>query len=633
MKYQNKELIKKFKEMDCVLVPLKDNQKKPKSKLCADGEYHWKKKHNVEWTDEELLAASRIGIDHEASDVIDIDFDSLDATKFMPLLPETLTIGKDVEGKTIPTHKLYRYEGSKKSESYGKNTDDGCVIERLVNTQTHVIGDRIIIYDHPIKKLTDSEYQNISNIVKKIYALTILSRHYPPKGHKRRDEFVMRVAGTIVRECTHWTSLEKENFIEELCKANNDVDELKNRTDKVGAQEEALKLGKEVYGVKALCQFIGVRELLCIDAIKPEEQKAKGITAMPLSEFVAKNYPPVEYVKFPLFATETITQVWSRPGVGKTWFSLEAAGSICNGTEDFLKYKTNAKNKNYPVLYVEGEMRASSLMDRLCSITQRYQDSGKRFNYELFYIAPLVEQIGQNFFPLNEEIGRKNIEIKAEQIYKKHNVKPFIFLDNISCLTVIQEKDGVEWLSFMQWLVKLRARGYSVVFLHHATKEGSTSSGSNMKERAVDVEIKLELPDPKEKVDGQDGAQFKVSFPKWREYGNSAWATPFIACLNRHHCTWSIHAVMKQKAREVREALAKGGIDEAMKVSGLSQAQVYRYNKEVKQEAKKLNSNSVDRKVGKVSARVKKHNKEEAEKIVAARYKEKEKTNEKEKSN
>ena len=74
---------------------------------------------------------------------------------------------------------------------------------------------------------------------------------------------------------------------------------------------------------------------------------------------------------------------------------------------------------------------------------------------------------------------------------------------------------------------------------------------------------------------------------------------------------------MKQKAREVKEALAKGGIDEAMKVTGLSQAQVYRYNKEVKQTAKKLNSNSVDRKVGKISARVKKHNREEAEKYIA----------------
>ena len=90
-------LLDKYQKWGCTLVPLKDNEKKPKSKLCADGKYHWKKKHYVEWTESELLAASRIGIDHEASDIIDIDFDAIGATKFMHLLPETLTIGKEVK--------------------------------------------------------------------------------------------------------------------------------------------------------------------------------------------------------------------------------------------------------------------------------------------------------------------------------------------------------------------------------------------------------------------------------------------------------------------------------------------------------------------------------------------------------
>ena len=93
----DKDLINKFQEWGCTLVPLKDNEKKPKSKLCKDGKWHWKKKHNVEWTESELLAAGRIGIDHEASNIIDIDFDAIGATKFMHLLPETLTIGKEVK--------------------------------------------------------------------------------------------------------------------------------------------------------------------------------------------------------------------------------------------------------------------------------------------------------------------------------------------------------------------------------------------------------------------------------------------------------------------------------------------------------------------------------------------------------
>ena len=53
----------------------------------------------------------------------------------------------------------------------------------------------------------------------------------------------------------------------------------------------------------------------------------------------------------------------------------------------------------------------------------------------------------------------------------------------------------------------------------------------------------------------------------------------------------------------------------------------------MKKRKKKINKNSVNRKVGKVSARVKLHNRQEAEKIVAARHKEKEKNNEEKKSN
>jgi len=617
--------IKQFQEWGFTLVPLKDKDKKPQSKSTgkhdAKGKetWSWKKSKGITWSNDEISSASRLGVDHEASNIIDIDFDNLDATKFMSMLPETLTIGKDVEGKQISTHKLYRYDGNRKSESYGKNTDDGCVIELLTNTQTHIAGDRLITHDMPPKRLTDSEFQHVREVVKKIYALTILSKHYPQDGG--RDEYVMRVAGTLARECKHWTYSEKEDFIEELCKANNDVDELDNRTAKVGYQEEQLKLGHEVHGVKSLCEFINVKSLDCIDAIKPEAETAKGITAFTLGEFIQKQYPPVEYCKYPLLATETITQIWSAPGIGKTHTALEMATSLCNGEADFWKYKTNSNHKDYPALYLEGEMRASSLMDRLTTITQRYIDKGKKFNFDKFYIAPLVEQEHQNFRPLNEEVGRKNVEIKAEQIYKKHGVKPFIFLDNISCLTSIQEKDGVEWLSFMSWLVKLRARGYSVVFLHHATKAGDTSSGSNMKERAVDIEMKLENPEPNEVIEGFNGAQFKVSYPKWREFKNSSHAKPFIACLDRNSAEWSMHEVKTKTKRKVEAALANGGIKEAMTATGLSESQVYKYRKEIGQETRRLNKEelSKNRKIGVLAPFTKKHNRQEAEKIVLAK--------------
>ena len=294
----------------------------------------------------------------------------------------------------------------------------------------------------------------------------------------------------LAHECKHWETHEKEDFIEQLITVNGDAGEYKNRIDKVRFQEEALKNGKEVAGVKSLCEFIGIKQLDCVDKLRKEE--VKGITVLKFNEFLNRKYPPVNYVIYPLMATETIVQVWSMPGIGKTWFGLELAASIASGNT-FLRWQctkdTNKESVAYPILYVEGEMRASSLRDRIVDIQSSI---GSNFNFNYFNIAPLAEQPQETFLPLNEERGRENVELRLKEIFEENGKKPFLFLDNISCLTSIQEKDGVEWISFMSWLIKLRARGYTVVFFHHSTKEGSTSSGSNMKERSVDIEVKLE---------------------------------------------------------------------------------------------------------------------------------------------
>jgi hypothetical protein len=603
------EIIKRFQDYGMKLIPLQDGTKKPQIKFGK-----WK---GVSWSNDEIQSAKRLGVMHEESGVLDIDADSKEAQKYMHLLPETLTIGKKIDGRTVTTHKLYFYSGKSKTESLGKNTDDGCQIELLTNTQTHVIGDRVIINDTKPTQLTYTDYQQVRQTLRKIYTLAILTKHYPPKGLKKRDDYVFRVAGMLAHECKHWETYEKENFIEQLITVNGDTNEFQNRIKKVAAQEENLKLGKEVSGVKGLCDFIGIKQLDCVDKLRKEE--VKGITVLKFGDFLNRKYPPVNYVIYPLMATETIMQVWSMPGIGKTWFGLELAASIASG-KTFLRWDAqkdiNKEPVSYPILYVEGEMRASALRDRIVDIQTNI---GSKFNFNYFNIAPLAEQPNETFLPLNEERGRENIEIRLREIYEETGKKPFLFLDNISCLTNIQEKDGVEWISFMSWLIKLRARGYTVIFFHHSTKEGSTSSGSNMKERAVDIEIKLERPEKEEFLEKYSGAQFKVSFPKWREFANSIYAKPFIATLDRDSHEWRTHEILKKTKRIVKDLLNTGSdIEETMKAAKLSKAQVYRYKKEIKKETAALNAGDAwgHRKSGKIPAFTKKANKETATKKV-----------------
>ena len=230
-------------------------------------------------------------------------------------------------------------------------------------------------------------------------------------------------------------------------------------------------------------------------------------------------------------------------------------------------------------------MSARQIQDRLINITTKYQEEGKEFNFELLNFAILKEQTNHTFEPLNTESGRKKVELKAEEIAEKHNQKPVIFLDNISCLTDFQEKDGVEWKSLMNWLVKLRSKGYTVIFLHHATKEGSSSSGSNIKERPVDLEIKISEPNSDIKL-AIDETQMVVEFKKWREWNYTTHSTSFIASCSRATSKWSWHKIEKKtstaKAFDYWTALGKTTWEEEMKdheEHPISKTQFYRFKK------------------------------------------------------
>jgi KaiC/GvpD/RAD55 family RecA-like ATPase len=537
------EQVKSFQSQGIHCVPVENTiTKKPKTK---NG--HWK---NVSWTDQDFLNAEAFGIEHEISNIVDIDFDDLSAIQFQHLIPlDTLIIGKVVNGIKIPTHCFYRYKGKKVKLTHleNRNKKDSVIVEVLTNTQTVAGGgNRVIINNVPPRELSDSEYSDLVKNVRKIALATMLAKHYPKQGG--RDQYCLILAGCLARY-TDWQTYEKEDFLRGILSVVGDP-EVKSRVAKISYQEEQFKLGKEVYGIEAYSKETNIDKSICgnwwnwINNKLLEE--TTPITALSLREFVKRDYPPAEYLLYPLVAKEKIIQIWASPGIGKTLFSLEMACSLANGTA-FLKYEWWNNSKPVPVLYVEGEMSAIELQQRINLTIERYGDEGLNFNFDMFKIAPLREQLNHSFDPLNTELGRKRLELQLEQMTQQFNQKPVVFLDNVSCLTNFQEKDGEAWIGFMNFLIQLRSKGYTVVFLHHATKEGSTSSGSNMKERPVDLEIKLSEPEKDERLELDDTTQIKVEFKKWREFNHTKHATAFIASVSRLSFKWSWNPLTSRK--------------------------------------------------------------------------------------
>ena len=115
-------------------------------------------------------------------------------------------------------------------------------------------------------------------------------------------------------------------------------------------------------------------------------------------------------------------------------------------------------------------MDSASIKKRIFDIQDAYEMVDRELNMNFIFFATLAIQDHMHFESLTKEIGRLNVEITAQKIEKITRIKPVIYLDNITALTIMQEKEGADWIELMHWLSKLRNRGYHVTFLHHPKK-------------------------------------------------------------------------------------------------------------------------------------------------------------------
>ena len=82
--------------------------------------------------------------------------------------------------------------------------------------------------------------------------------------------------------------------------------------------------------------------------------------------------------------------IFALPGKGKTLFAQELAWRCSQGL-DFMDYKYNTLLTPPPALYVEGEMSAKQIQDRLVKMVER--DRGlKELDLDNFHIAEFIRK-------------------------------------------------------------------------------------------------------------------------------------------------------------------------------------------------------------------------------------------------
>lgn len=212
---------------------------------------------------------------------------------------------------------------------------------------------------------------------------------------------------------------------------------------------------------------------------------------------------PRTYIVNKLIKEKTLIMFYGPRGIGKTLFLMSLAQSISTGTP-FLDLQIDHPRF---VLYIDGEMQAEEMKERLELINGPFANNRLRFLLSEDMFGSFFRYL--NFAEYIDQEALLNLLAHYEAITEKPAV---IILDNISSLVQgPDENSNTEQSQFLDFLRALRHYGHSIITAHHTGKDGR-QRGASRREDFLDLSISLELVSKKV----EDTTAFKMSIKKIR---------------------------------------------------------------------------------------------------------------------
>ena len=294
----------------------------------------------------------------------------------------------------------------------------------------------------------------------------------------------------------------------------------------------------------------------------PDVPGAKTLWTITLHDLQTMAIPEREMLLAPIIPAKGLTMAFAQRGIGKTFLGLNIAYAVASGGKFLRWHAPQAKH----VLYVDGEMPARALQERVNMLTQncdKYLPSSEHFRFLALDMLPLG--VGLNLAMPTDQAALEAQIGNAE----------LIVFDNLSTLVCGgRENDAESWDSMQAWLLRLRRMGKTVLLIHHAGR-GENARGTSKREDVLDTVINLKRPT---NYQPSEGARFEVHLVKARGvFGEGA--QPFEAKLETNDgvASWKTSEIVDSQMLLVMELTAANmSVREIASELGISKSKVQR---------------------------------------------------------
>jgi len=291
-----------------------------------------------------------------------------------------------------------------------------------------------------------------------------------------------------------------------------------------------------------------------------------GIAGISIDDLLALDLPPRTCLMEPWLPRSGLAQVYAYRGVGKTFFALNVAYAVATGGS-FLGWNCPTPKR---VLYIDGEMPASDMQERLRSIRDDRTLNDKNF----ILITPDFQDV---------VIPNLANHDSQQELTSFTNEADLIIVDNISTLCRTgKENDSDQWTPVQRWALNMRSQGRSVLFVHHANKSGG-QRGTSGREDVLDTVIALRKP---KGSDPTEGANFEVHFEKNRGFsGNGAQAFNASLEISNERQIWTRQGLVESSYNRCVKLANEGySQTEIVTILNINKSNVSRHIKRAKTE-------------------------------------------------